>query len=144
MRRQVRSFADCLVADDKLARLTDHAQRLLRLQRAFEAASPLARHARVANLKLGKVVIYAANAAVAAKLRQLASRLTGVFCVVAAEVTGTEIRVQPSANNDNRVSEKRRAKIGENQKQGLTSLAGRLPEGSPLRAALRRLVDRSH
>ena len=66
-----RSLDDCLKAEGGLARLTDHAARLLRLQRIFESAvpRPLVRGARVVNLKLGRLVIYADNGAIAAKLR---------------------------------------------------------------------------
>lgn len=131
------------MADAGLARLSGHARRLVGLQRTFESATPLARQARVANFKLGKIVIYAANGAVAAKLRQIEPRLAAAFRSVAPEVTGTEIRVQPANGNPRIVRPIARAKIGDKQKQALTSLAKGLPEGSTLSAALRRLVERS-
>lgn len=142
-RAPARSLDACLKADSGLARLSAHANRLMRLQRLFEAATPLARQSRIANLKLGKVVIHAANGAVAAKLRQMEPRLAAVFRCEAAEVTGIEIRVQPGGGQRPAVRPAISAAIGSQQKQALTSLANDLPEGSELKAALERLVNRS-
>ncbi len=131
------------MADAGLARLSSHAWRLVRLQRIFESATPLARQARVANFKLGKIVIYAANSAVGAKLRQMEPRLAKVFQLEAAEVTGIDIRVQPGRQNPTPRRTTSSTNIGDKQKRGLTSFADGLPEGSALRLALKRLVDRS-
>lgn len=131
------------MADAGLARLSSHAKRLLVLQRAFESATPLARQARVANIKLGRIVIHAGSGAVAAKLRQIEPRLTAVFVSKAAEVTGIDVRVQPEAGKRPPSSIQPRAGIGTRQKQALTSLAESLPADSPLRRALGRLVGRS-
>lgn len=138
---QARSLEDCLKAEGGLARLTGHASRLLRLQRVLEAAAPRAqvRGARVANFKLGKLVLHADNAAVAAKLRQIVPTLIDVFRREAAEVTGIEIKVQPRSVKRTPAKEPRTA-LGNHAKQGLTSLAKNLPEDSPLGEALRRLV----
>jgi hypothetical protein len=131
------------MADVGLARFSNHAQRLMRLQRCFESATPLARQSRVANLKLGRILIYAATSAVAAKLRQIEPRLVRVFQAEAAEVTGIEFRVQPGRHNRPPETPPKAGIIGDQQKQGLTSLADRLPAGSPLKGALRRLVGRN-
>lgn len=143
MRGHARSLEDCLLADAGLARLSGHARRLLRLQRVFESATPLARQARVANYKLGKIIIHAANGAVAAKLRQMGPSLTNILRCVAAEVTGIDIRVQADVNRRQPVPQPSRTGIGNEQKQALTSLASSLPEGSTLKVALQKLVDRS-
>jgi hypothetical protein len=142
-RGRPRSLEDYLAADAGLARLSAHARRLLRFQRAFEAATPLARQSRVANLRLGKIIIHAANGAVATKLRQLEPRLVAVFKNEGAEVTGIDIRLQPGAETRVASRPAPRTNIGQKQKQALTSLANGLPEGSSLGAALRRLVSRS-
>jgi hypothetical protein len=142
-RSQTRSLEDCLMADAGLARLSSHAKRLLGLQRVFESATPLSRQARVANLKLGKIVIHASNSAVAAKLRQIEPRLAAIFRSEAAEVTGIDIRVQPDASKRQPARLNHHVNIGSRQKQALTSLADSLPEGSALRNALARLVERS-
>lgn len=97
----------------------------------------------MANLRLGKILIHAANGAVAAKLRQVEPRLTGVFRYVAPEVTGIDIRVQPRTETVLAQKVRTAASIGLRQKQALTSLADGLPDESPLRAALKRLVDRA-
>ena len=131
------------MADTELARLSGHARRLLGLQRTFESATPLARQSRVANYKLGRIVIYAANGAVAAKLRQMEPRLAALFRTEALEVTGIDIRVQPGTDNRPPPAKKPFTGIGNQQKQALTSMAISLPEGSALKAALVRLVDRS-
>ena len=142
-RGQARSLEDCLMADAGLARLSSHAKRLLGFQRAFELATPLSRQARIANFKLGKVVIHATNGAVAAKLRQIEPRLAAFFRTEAAEVTGIDIRVQPDTGERRSATRGRPPTIGLPQKQALTSLIKRLPEGSALKAALGRLLDRS-
>jgi hypothetical protein len=142
---QARSLEDCLKADGGMARLSGHAARLLRLQRAFEAAvpRPLARSTRVANFKLGKLVVHADNAAAAAKIRQIVPTLVDVFRNEAAEVTGIEIKVQPRHDRRMPAAADQRPPLGTQAKQGLTSLAGRLPADSPLREALQRLVKRT-
>jgi hypothetical protein len=143
MPRLARSLEDCLLADNGLARLSAHARRLLRLQRVFLSATPLSLQSRIANLRSGRIVIHARNSAVAAKLRQIEPRLTDVFRSEAAEVTGIDIRVQPSRPTEQGPTHHRQAGIGPKQKRALTSLAGSLPEGSPLGAALRKLVDQT-
>lgn len=143
---QARSLEDCLKADGGLARLSGHAARLQRLQRLFESAVPgtLVRGARVANLKLGKLIIHADSGAVAAKLRQIIPTLVDVFHNnEVAEVTGIEVKVQPRQNMPPGPTVASHELLGDRAKQGLTSLADRLPEDSPLRHALRELVKRS-
>lgn len=142
-RAYARSLEDCLMADAGMARFSGHAKRLLRLQRALASVTPLNRQARVANLRLGTVVIHSLNGAVAAKLKQMTPRLLGVFRLEAAEVTGIDIRVQPNVEQRQPISETGRACIGAKQKQALTSLTMGLAEGSALRLAIERLVERS-
>lgn len=140
---QARSLEQCLAADDGLARVSGHAARLLRLQRVFEATAPrpLARGARVANLKLGKLVIHADSGAVAAKLRQIIPTLVDVFKKQSAEVTGIEVKVQPRADKPAAHLAPDHGPLGDHAKQGLTSLADRLPADSPLRQALKHLLN---
>jgi hypothetical protein len=144
LRRTVRSLEDCLLADAGMARLSSHASRLLRLQAILAANLPanLARGARVANLKAGKLVIHADNGAVAAKLRQMAPRLADLVRFEAAEVNGIEIRVQGRDGKPVQPLRQAPSGIGSQAKQGLTSLERLLPEGSRLRRALAKLVER--
>ena len=143
--RNARSISDFLDADNNLARLSAHAGRLLKLQRIFERAAPaaLAQHGRVANMKLGKVVIHAANSAVAAKIRQLTPRLTESFRQSGVDVNEIQVKVQPNAVSNPEKSHARPADIGIETKQGLTSLAQKLPDDSPLKAALERFTERA-
>jgi hypothetical protein len=142
---QARSIEDCLKAEGGLARLTGHAARLLRLQHLFELAVPrqLAQNARVANLKLGRLVIHADNGAVAAKLRQITPTLLGVLSNEGAQVTGIQVAVQPRPPGWTDTPEPGHGPLGDHAKRGLTSLAQSLPEDSPLSQALRRLVKRA-
>jgi hypothetical protein len=139
-----RSLDDCFRAEGGLNRLAGHAARLLRLQRVFESAvpRPLSRGARIANLRLGKLVIHADSGAVAAKLRQIVPTLVEVFRNESGEVTGIDIKVQPRTPPPPSRRETHDP-LGSRAKQGLTSLADRLPGDSPLRGALRRLVESS-
>lgn len=139
-----RSLGDCLESDDGLAKYSTHVKRLSRFQRAFQATTPLSHSANVANFRLGKVVIHAANGAVAAKLKQIAPTLVETFRAVAAEVTGIETRVQPRAAS----WRSRRSDlpplipptIADERRQNLILLAHTLPVDSPLRKALLRLT----
>lgn len=142
-RGRARSLDDYLSADASLARLSGHARRLLQFQRLFEAVTPLARQSRIANVRLGKIVIHANNGTVATKLRQLEPRLVAVFRNEATEVTGLDIRLQPRTETRDRIRKEPTAGIGIRQKQALASLADGLPEGSSLKEALQRLVNRS-
>lgn len=140
-----RSLDECLKAEGGLARLNDHAARLLRLQRVFESAvpRPLVRGARVANFKLGRLVVFADSGAVAAKLRQIVPTLSKAFANSAPEVTGIDIKVQPREPRPSGRNHPTHAPLGKHAKQGLTSLADRLPKDSPLVRALRQLIDHS-
>ena len=140
-----RSLADCLNADAGMARLSTQAGRLLKLQRLYEQAIPaaLARHGRVANVKSGSVVIHAQNGAVAAKIRQLAPRLAEVFHQEGVDLNQIQVRVQPSTLVSAERNTQIRSSIGEEAKQGLTTLAQKLPQDSPLRKALDRFVERA-
>ena len=140
-----RNISDLLDSDRNLARLSAHAGRLLKLQRIFERAAPaaLAQHGRVANMKLGKVVIHAANSAIAAKIRQLTPRLTETFRQSGVDVNEIVVKVQPGAARNPEERSKSLADIGIKAKQGLTSLAEKLPQDSPLKAALERFTHRA-
>ena len=137
-----RSLQEFLVSGDSLARLSAQAQRLLQFQRLLEAALPeaLRPHARVANFRLGKLFIHAANGAVAAKIRQLGPRLASDLSVQDAKLTQIEVRVQARNPAQRRRPHERPSPPGIRQKQGLTALANRLPGDSPLKDALERLL----
>jgi hypothetical protein len=89
-----------LRASPDLAAVTQHAERLLELQHLFEAVAPpaLAQHCRVANFKQGKLVLHAANALVAAKLRQTVPSLCEAFSDRGWQVTAILVAVQQSGD----------------------------------------------
>lgn len=137
-----RSLTACLESDGGISRLSAHAARLQKLQRAYEKAVPpaLSRYGRVANLKLGVVVIHAENSAVAAKIRQVAPRLTDVFRKSAAEINEIQVKVQPLEGSLPVPHPFQGPALEEKVKDGLGRLAARLPDESPLRQALDRLT----
>jgi hypothetical protein len=143
-RGKARSLEDCLKADSAMARLSSHAARLVELQALLASALPanLARAARVANVKSGKLVIHADNGAVAAKLRQMTPRLASLFAFQGGEVTGIDIRVQARSRNPANSTPRTPTGVSSPAKRALTTLESTLPEGSRLRLALARLIER--
>jgi hypothetical protein len=143
--KAARPLAECLDADASMARLASHTKRLLNLQRCLEAAAPaaLVRTCRVANYKLGVVFINADNGAVATKQRQVADGLGDEFRKRGTEVNEIRVKVQPRAGNPQPSDRKVGYGISGQSKRGLTSLTDRLPEDSPLKKSLRRLIDQA-
>jgi hypothetical protein len=138
-----RSLQEHLASGDSMARLAAHAQRLLQFQRLLEAALPVALkpYARVANFRLGKLLIHAENSAVAAKIRQFGPRLASELCYKDVKVTQIEVRVQ-ARNRPSALAKKERPALpGTKQKQGLTELTQKLPQESPLKGPLERLLQ---
>lgn len=129
---------------DAAGKVMAHARLLLKLSRRYEAVAPagLARVSRVANYKLGKLVIHADNGAVAAKLRQMSTSLCSLLSKAGVECNLVEVKVQPreipyqsSASKPEPLSRKASAT--------LRDIAERLPAASPLRVALDKLVKTS-
>ena len=138
-----RSLQDHLSTAEGTAQFAAHAQRLLRLQRLLETALPptLRIHARVANLRQGKLIIHAANSAVAAKLRQFGPRFTELFYKDGAQINEIDVRVQAKPPAVARERQKPMDLPSEERKQALTQLADTLPEDSALKASLRGLLQ---
>ena len=130
-----------LTQPDGIASLMPQALRLIELRGILAAALPesLARSCSVANYKQGKIVIFAANSAVAAKLKLLSPALSEELSKRAVEVTGLEVRVQP-LNYDSQAFEKS-AKISVEAGHGLDRLLQQLPD-SELKTALSRIAGR--
>ena len=133
-----RSLQEHIDSGDGLAHIASHARRLLQFQALLEAALPatLRAHVWVANFRLGKLLVHAANSAVAAKIRHLVPSLAYDLSNKGAKVTQIEVRVQAKATGRPTQKRERPALPGQNQKQALTSLSRELPEGSPLKGAL--------
>lgn len=126
-----------------MAQLATHAERLLRLQQLFEKTAPvaLAQTCRIANIKLGVIVIHAENGASAAKLRQIAPSLSGAFRSSGWEVTEIRIKVQPLDAALQYAPAAQAAVLGEAGRASIVRLAENLPDG-PLREALGRFMAR--
>lgn len=133
---------DHLAASSPFARLAGQAERLRHLQTLLESALPahLALAARVANLKRGKVVIHADSGAVAVKLRQLGPRLAAGFVQQGQEVSGIEVKVQPTYRQPPKSGKSTHKTLGMQAKRSLTSLIAGLAPESPVRGALERLL----
>ena len=130
-----------LTQPDGIASLMPQALRLIELRGILAAALPesLARSCSVANYKQGKIVIFAANSAVAAKLKLLSPALLEELSRRAVEITGLEVRVQP-LNSEGQPVEKS-AKMSAEAVQGLGRLFEQLPD-SELKTVLGRIAGR--
>lgn len=142
---QARSINAYLDSADSLARLRAHAERLTKLQRVFiDLVAPhLAKSSRVANYRLGKLVIHADSGAVAAKLRQMLPSLRDEFCVRGCEITEIQVKPQPSYTPVRTSGVRPPTCVSQPAKEELSALARELPADSPLRASLERLVRRA-
>lgn len=141
---QARSPEDFLNTAPDAAPVIEHARRLLRLERLYEAVVPgmLTRVSRVANIKSGIVVIHADNGVAAAKIRQIAGRLTAEFSKRGINCSGIEVRVQPSRLAAMPLPKTRRP-LSRQARACLGDMLAGLPADSTLRAALRHLLDRA-
>lgn len=110
--------------------LMPKAKRLLELQRVLSTFLPgtVAQATTVANYRQGKVVIYARNGAIAAKLKLLAPDLRDRLSKQGFEVTGIEVDVQPPASV--RSAPPKTAKVTPEAAEALERLAGQLPDSN--------------
>ncbi|MDR1890549.1 MAG: DUF721 domain-containing protein [Zoogloeaceae bacterium] len=130
--------------NELVARLIPHALMIGRLGETFAKTAPpgLVHQARVVNYRLGTVVIHADNGAVAAKLRQISTRLKNAFLGTGLQCNQIEIKVQPietvtqfGASNVKSISSASARKI--------LDCAAAMPPDSKLAASLRQLLERA-
>ena len=126
---------------DGIAPLMPQARRLIELREILAAILPesLARCCSIANYKQGKVVIFAANSAIAAKLNFMLPTLSEQLSKRAKEVTGLEVCVQPLASNP-QVTEKS-AKMSPGAALEMAKVCEQLPD-SELKTTLGRFASR--
>lgn len=120
-----------------------HAGLLLRLSRRFESIVPsgLGQSSRVVNYKSGKIVIHADNGAAAAKLRQMSQRLCTLLSAEGeVQCNDMEIKVQPRVFSCPHGPDKP-PPLSAPARAVLEDRLRSLPGGSPLRAALQKLLD---
>ena len=117
-----------LAQADGINSLMPQAKRLLELRQVLLEVlpRPLADSATVANYRQGKIVIFATNSAIAAKLKMLGPTLKDRFVTRGLQVTALEIEVQP---REDRVSTASKSAIlTETARQALSRLASQLTE----------------
>jgi hypothetical protein len=126
---------------DGIAPLMPQARRLIELRESLAAILPesLARCCSIANYKQGKVVIFAANGAIAAKLKLMLPTLSEELSKRAREVTGLEVCVQPLASDAQAVEKS--AKMSAEAATGLSQLCEQLPD-SELKITLVKIAAR--
>jgi hypothetical protein len=126
---------------DGIGSLMPQARRLIELRGTLSAVlpEPLARWCSIANYKQGKVVIFAANSAVAAKLKLMGPTLLKKLSKRGIEVTGLEVRVQP-LDHERQVFEKS-SKMSAEAAASLVGLCEQLPD-SELKIALGKIARR--
>ncbi|MDR3322800.1 MAG: DUF721 domain-containing protein [Zoogloeaceae bacterium] len=133
-----------LERSDATAHVLAHARLLFALGHCLAEALPagLAGQARVVNYRQGVMVIHAANGATAAKLRQISPRLCDHFLKKGFECNQIELKVQPLQPLP--VSPVATVKpLSRASAAALTACADALPNASPLKQAVRRLLERS-
>ena len=130
-----------LAQADGIASLMPQARRLLELRTVFATMlpKPLAQSYSVANYKQGKIIVFAANSAVAAKLKLMRPTLLEQLAKRANEVTGMEVQVQPPTQE--RQAIEKSAKISQDAAEQLDRLCAQLPD-SELKNAVGRIAHR--
>jgi hypothetical protein len=130
-----------LADPDGIASLMPQAKRLLELRAVFAAMLPktLAQSCSVANYKQGKIIVFAVNSAVAAKLKLMRPTLLEQLAKRANEVTGMEVQVQPPSGE--RQAFEKSSIISEDAMQELDRFYAQLPD-SELKNAIGRIARR--
>jgi len=120
--------------------LMPQAKRLLELRQVLLETLPaqLAEFANVANFRQGKVIIFAANSAIAAKLKMLGPGLKDRLVDRGLQVTALEIEVQPRQNT---LPEPAKAAVlSDAARQALARLESQLPD-SKLKSSVSALLE---
>ena len=133
-----------LSVDAELQRLVLKTRDLRALRGLVDGFLPpdLARQARVANFREGELVLLAANASAAAKLRLLAGPLTDYLSERRWQVNSVSLRVQPNAARGVAAAMQKSVHLSTHTIESLRALHGRM-RPSPAREALGRLLERS-
>jgi hypothetical protein len=139
----VQKIGDVIATSGNLQALAHKARRLRDLQRLLLETSPpsLATASRVTDLRSGILIVVSDNAAVAAKLRQLAPRLLLHVRQHAIEVTGIQVDVQVKTHKIKDVDDITKRPLPPDAVQSFEKLSDALPS-SPLKSAVARLVAR--
>ena len=131
------------LASGELRALSSKAQRLTELQQVFFDSAPpsLAQASRVKNYRAGTLFLLADNAAVAAKLKQLAPRLVLTIQKREPEITGIRVEVQVKASEHEPPARIKCSSLPTDSIEHFRKLSEAIPE-STLKSALTNLVRR--
>lgn len=137
------TFGDLLGTTEALKALTARVRRLKELQSLYVRTAPreLASSSRVKGCRAGTLFIFADNAAVAAKLKQLAPRLLAAIRENEAEINQIRIEVQVGGRGGARPYRAGKRPLTPATIERLGALADAIPEGG-LKAAISRLAAR--
>lgn len=132
-----------LNASDKLRSLADEARRIAQLQQVFLKIAPqsLTQASCVKQLRAGTLFLLAENAAIAAKLRQLAPRFINAYQKQGLEITSIRVEVQVREGAPESDSKREPKRLSIETIDNLQELADGLEE-SPLKQALTTLAAR--
>jgi len=139
----LRKIGSLLGASDELKALSARTRRLQELQTLYLRSAPreLAGSSRVKDYRTGTLLVSADNAAVAAKLKQLAPSLLAAIRKTEGEITGIRIEVQVSGTAFERRHKSQKIALSPDALEKLDGLAKRVADDG-LRNALTRLVRR--
>ena len=132
-----------LETSDRLRSLTHAARRNAELDQVLVNTAPreLTQACRVKQLRDGTLTLLADNAAIAAKLKQLAARLLVSYQKQRSEITSIHIEVQVSEAIPAAIRRPKNKRLSLESIQNLEMLAGQLDD-SPLKQALTRMATR--
>ena len=132
-----------LETSDRLRSLSHAARRNAELDQVLVNTAPreLTQACRVKQLRDGTLTLLADNAAIAAKLKQLAARLLVAYQKQRSEITSIHIEVQVSEAVSVARSRPQKKRLSAESIQNLERLAGQL-EDSPLKQALTTMATR--
>jgi hypothetical protein len=132
---------DYLGRSEEVGALMPKALRLLRLRQILRGALPpnLASSCSVANFGQGRVVLFAGNSVVAAKLKLLAPALAEHFVKSGIEATAVVVQVQPSEVTSG--PPPKETVLSNTAADALRELSAQLPD-SPLKDAVTALASR--
>jgi len=121
--------------------LVQKTQRLAEWHKRYADLAPpaLARSSRVAGFRSGTLVLWADNAAVAAKLKQLTPRLMTALNEQADEVTSIRVQVQPVQVTPRREKKAALSGLPPQAVDQFEKLSASV-HGSPLKEAIEKLV----
>jgi len=137
-----KTVARLLASAESAGHLIAQAEQLVQLRRIAAGVLPveLRRSTAIANVKQGNVVIFAENAAIAARLRLLEPALIDAFAREALQVTGLQVKVQVPDGPPG-MPRGKRARLQPAAAASLERLADSLPD-SELSRAVARLAKR--